>query len=93
MTQAPNESLDQLKRVLDAGLIDQATFDAAVSGIDARPASGGAIAQGQNATALGASAVGIEGDNYGDINTGLIIQQGTRPGASKSDPCLRLCAA
>ena len=85
MTQAPNKSLDQLKRALDAGLIDQATFDAAVSGIGARPASGGAIAQGQNVTALGASAVGIEGDNYGPINTGLIIQQGTRPGASKSD--------
>lgn len=83
MTKAP--SLDQLKQALDAGLIDQATFDAATAGINAHLTGGGAIAQGHDATAIGAHAVGIARDNYGNVNTGIIIQQGTRPGASKTD--------
>ena len=83
MTKAP--SLDQLKQALDAGLIDQATFDAATAGINAHLTGGGAIAQGHDANAIGAHAVGIARDNYGNVNTGIIIQQGTRPGASKTD--------
>ena len=34
---------------------------------------------------MGAAGVGVGRDNYGDINTGLIIQQGTKPGASRTD--------
>ena len=56
MTKAP--SLDQLKQALDAGLIDQATFDAATAGINAHLTGGGAIAQGQDALALAERAAG-----------------------------------
>jgi hypothetical protein len=85
MSEASGPSLEQLQRALAAGLIDQATYDAAAAGISAQLAGGGAIAQGQDALAVGAHGVGIGGDNYGDINTGLIIQQAARPGASKND--------
>lgn len=85
MTQAPATSLDQLKRALEAGLIDQATFDAAAAALSAQVTGGGAIAQGQDALAVGAGGVGIGGDNNGIVNLGVLIQQGSRPGASRED--------
>ena len=85
MTRSPSTSLEQLKNALDAGHIDRATFDVAVAGIGAKLEGGGAIAQGQGALAVGAGGVVVAGNSYGDINTGVIIQLGTRPGASKED--------
>lgn len=85
MTQAHLTRLDQLKRALDAGLIDQDTFDTAAAAINAQLSGGGAVAEGQGAAAVGAAGVGIARDNYGDINTGVIMQLGTRPGASKEE--------
>ena len=82
MTQDPPTRLEQLKRALDAGLIDQDTYDAAVAAMSAQLSGSGAIAQGDHALAIAPGGVGIGGPNYGDINTGLIIQQGSRPGAS-----------
>jgi hypothetical protein len=79
MTQEKGSSLDQLKRALKEGLIDQATFDKAAAAISAQLADTGAIAQRQGPLAVGTAGVGITRDNYGDINTGLIIQTGTRP--------------
>ena len=85
MTQTQLTRLEQLKRALDARLIDQDTFDTAAAGINAQLSGSGAIAQGQDALAVGARGVGITGNHYGNINTGLIIQQGTKPGASRAD--------
>lgn len=85
MTQAHFTRLEQLKRALEARLIDQDTFDTAAAGINAQLSGSGAIAQGQDALAVGARGVGITGNNYGNINTGLIIQRGTKPGASRVD--------
>lgn len=87
MTQEQPTPLEQLKRAFDAGVIDQATFDAAAAAMHAQLSGSGAVAQGQGATAVGATAVGAAGvgvarDNYGAINTGVIIELGTRPGAS-----------
>ena len=77
--------LEQLRRALDAGLIDQDTFDAAVAAMSAQLDGGGAIAQGPGAIAVGAGGVGVLGDNSGTINLGVLIQQGARPGASRED--------
>jgi formylglycine-generating enzyme required for sulfatase activity len=89
MTDEDRRRLEQLQhalqRALDLGAIDQDTFDAAVAAMRAQLAGSGAIAQGPGALGVGAQGVGITGDNYGDVNTGLIIQQGTRPGAGKAD--------
>lgn len=79
------EPLEQLRRALDAGLIDQDTYDAAVAGITAQLARGGAIAQGQDALAAGAGGVAVQGDNQGTINLGVLIQQGIKPVASPAD--------
>ena len=85
MTTPPPTRLEQLQRALDTGVIDQDTFDAAVAGMTAQVAGGGAIAQGQDATAVGAGGVGVQGDNTGTINLGVLIQQGARRGASRDD--------
>ena len=73
----PNRKLDQLKRALDAKLIDQETYDMAVTalqaGISAQWVGTGAIAQGEKALAVGAQGVGIGGSNYGMVNTGVIL--------------------
>src|SRR5713101_7309075 len=79
------EKIAQLQRAHDAGVIDQDTFDAAVAGLNARLVGSGAIAQGQDSLAVGERGVAIDGNSYGDIITGTIIQLGTRPGASKTD--------
>jgi formylglycine-generating enzyme required for sulfatase activity len=81
----PLTPLEQLKRALDAGAIDQVAYDAAAAALSAQLKGSGAIAQGQDATAIGAAGVGVEGDNDGIVNTGVLIQQGTRPGASPAD--------
>ena len=83
MTEPQPTRLEQLKRALDAGVIDQDTFDAAVVAVSARLDGSGAIAQGQDALAVGAGGVGVRGDNEGVINLGVLIQQATMPGASK----------
>lgn len=85
MTEPQPTRLEQLRRALDGGLIDRDTFDAAVAGMSAQLDGGGAIAQGQGATAVGAGGVGVQGDNKGTINLGVLIQQGARPGASRED--------
>ena len=73
----PNRKLDQLKRALDAKLIDQETYDMAVAamqtGLSAQWVGTGAIAQGEKALAVGAQGVGIGGSNYGMVNTGVIL--------------------
>lgn len=85
MTQAPSTRLEQLRRALEVGAIDQDTFDAAVAALSTQLAGSGAIAQGPGALAVSAAGVSIAGNSYGNINTGVIIQIGTRPGASKED--------
>jgi hypothetical protein len=66
----PPTRFEQLKRALDAGVITQDTFDAAVGAMGAQLSGSGAIAQGQDAVAVGAEGVFIRGDNSGDVNTG-----------------------
>jgi hypothetical protein len=76
MTEPRNSAgtpLEQLRRALDAGLIDRATFDAALAGMSADIAGGGAIAQGPSAQAVGVQGVGIGRDHQGRINTGQEI--------------------
>ncbi|MGH8627275.1 MAG: SUMF1/EgtB/PvdO family nonheme iron enzyme, partial [Gammaproteobacteria bacterium] len=70
MTQAHPTRLEQLKRALDADLITQDTFDAAVGAMSAQLSGSGAFAQGQDAVAVGEEGVVIRGDNSGDVNTG-----------------------
>jgi len=82
MTEPPPNRNEQLRRALAAGLIDQDTFDASVAALAAQVVGSGAVAQGPDALALGAGAVAVQGDNQGTINLGLLIQQGTQPGAS-----------
>ncbi|WP_295392566.1 hypothetical protein [uncultured Thiodictyon sp.] len=79
--QVPRAS--QLRRAREAGLIDQDTYDAALAALVAPP-DNGAIAQGAGALAVGAGGVAVQGDNSGTIHLGLLIQQGTSPGASPS---------
>src|SRR5437879_3678167 len=79
------EKIAQLQRALDAGVIDQATFDAAVAGLKAQLLGSGTVAQEQDSHAVGARGVVVEGDSNGNINTGIIIQIGTGPGASKEE--------
>ena len=74
--------LAQLQHALAAGVIDQATFDAATAGINAQLTGSGAIAQGTDAIALGAGAVLVQGANHGAINLGVLIQQAAQPGAT-----------
>lgn len=78
-------TLAKLRAALAAGAIDQATFDAAAGALQAQLTGGGAIAQGAGAQSVGASSVLIDGNNSGDINLGVIIQHGLRPGARKDD--------
>lgn len=85
MTESPATPLENLQRLFDQGLMDRATFEAASAGIRAQLAGPGAIAQGTAALAVGAGGVGIAGNNSGLINLGVLnvlIQQGSRPGAS-----------
>ncbi|MCG6869750.1 MAG: NACHT domain-containing protein, partial [Gammaproteobacteria bacterium] len=70
MTEPRPTRLEQLKRALEAGLIDQDTFDAAIAGMDAQLLGDGAVAQGQGATAVGERGTSVAGDALGDINTG-----------------------
>lgn len=82
MNPEQQKRIAQLRAALDAGHIDQDTFDTAVAAMQATVQAGGAIAQGTDAQAVGAGGVGIGGDNSGSINLTYIILQGTRPGAS-----------
>ena len=85
MTEPQPTRLEQLQHALDIGAIDQDTYAAAVAAMTAQLAGSGAIAQGQDATAVGAGGVAVQGDNQGTINLGVLIQQGTKPGASPAD--------
>jgi energy-coupling factor transporter ATP-binding protein EcfA2 len=62
--------LEQLRAALNAGMIDQATFDAAAAAMTAPAPAGGAIAQGSDTVAVGVGGLNIAGDNHGPINTG-----------------------
>ena len=79
MSQEQPTRLEQLKRALELGAIDRDTYNAAVAAMSAQLSGSGAIAQGEGAAAVVAAGVGVGGDNYGDVNTGLIIQLGTNP--------------
>lgn len=68
--QAAATTLEKLRLALDAGVIDQATFDAASAGLHAQMAGSGAIAQGPDALAVAARGLSIGGDSSGDLNTG-----------------------
>ena len=57
------------------GQLPDAVVDTAISAIRAQ----------RNAIAQAAQSVAVLGNNYGDINTGLIIQLAAKPGASKDD--------
>ncbi|MGH8471214.1 MAG: hypothetical protein ACREVJ_01870, partial [Gammaproteobacteria bacterium] len=70
MTQAQPTRIEQLKRALNADLITQETFDAAIAALNTQLAGSGAIAQGQDAVAVGEQGVAIRGDSSGDVNTG-----------------------
>ena len=70
MTGSQPSRLEQLKSARDAGLIDQDTYEAAVAAMSARLGGSGAVAQGQDALAVGAQGVGVGRDHHGDINTG-----------------------
>jgi hypothetical protein len=59
MEKPPLSQLEQLKQALDAGLIEQTTFDTAVAGISAQLCGDGAIAQGDNTTAVGRGRVHV----------------------------------
>lgn len=77
MTEQANRKVEQLRRALNAQLIDQETFDSLVAALQTGTGVGltgtGAIAQGQNAMAVGAHGVGIGGNNSGLVNTGVIL--------------------
>ena len=77
--------IEKLKQAFDEGHIDQETYDLAVSAIPATGPAHAVHASGAEATAVGTAGVLVKGKNQGDINTGIIIQQGTRPGASEND--------
>jgi formylglycine-generating enzyme required for sulfatase activity len=85
MTAEQQKKLDQLKNALDIGAIDQDTYDTAVAAMRATLTGSGGLAQGDQARAAGAGGVIVDGNVTGDINTGLIIQQAAKPGASKAD--------
>jgi hypothetical protein len=85
MNEDEQKRVDQLRSALAAGLIDQDTYDTDVAAMRAKLQGSGAIAQGPDSLAVGAGSVGVGGDNQGVINLGLLIQQGTRPGASPRD--------
>jgi formylglycine-generating enzyme required for sulfatase activity len=72
--------LDQLRRALESGLIDQASFDADFAGVHAQVSGDGAIAQGKDSLAVGAGGVAIGNDHSGDINTGrqLVAEEGAK---------------
>ena len=57
------------------GQLPDAVVDTAISAIRAQ----------RNAIAQAAQSVAVVGNNYGDLNTGLIIQLAAKPGASKGD--------
>jgi len=76
--------IEQLDRALDAGLIDQATYETAVAAVNAQLSGSGTIAQAPVRFAVSRGAA-VVGGTQGVINTGLIIQQGTKSGASRED--------
>ncbi len=76
MTEPQLTSLDKLKHALELGVIDQDTFDTAAAAINAQLSGSGAIAQGQDALAVGAAGVGVGRDHYGDVNTGQQLTAG-----------------
>jgi formylglycine-generating enzyme required for sulfatase activity len=81
MTKTPASELDALRGLLAAGKISQATFDVAARNVTAELDGDGTIAHGASAFAVGAGSVGVQGDNHGVINLGILIQE-ARPGAT-----------
>ncbi|MDD4964126.1 MAG: SUMF1/EgtB/PvdO family nonheme iron enzyme [Gallionella sp.] len=81
MTQSSPTPIEALKALLDAGLLQQVAYDAAVSAMQAQLTGNGAIAQGENNVALGAGSVYINGN----FNFDGLLKQGTQANASKED--------
>lgn len=71
--------LQQLQRELAAGNITQETFDRLAAAMGVKASGSGAIAQGQDALAVGAGGVASGGDISGGVNTGQQIT--AAPGA------------
>jgi len=76
--------LDQLKRALDAGLIDRDTFDTAAAAINAQLSGSGAIAQGQESL-WARAAWASQATTTGISAPASSPTQGTKPGASRAD--------
>lgn len=70
MNRTAADPLSQLKRARDLGAIDPPTYDFFASAAAAILTGSGAVAQGQEALAVGRAGVGVRGDNSGTINTG-----------------------
>jgi hypothetical protein len=73
MSNDSSQTIQLLKQKLEAGEINVDTFITQTTRAMATNTAGGAIAQGEGALAVGAQGVGIGGDNYGNINTGVFI--------------------
>lgn len=69
MSEQNQMGIDGLRRALEAGLIDQPTFDAVAAALGVQLADSGAIASGHG-TAVGRQGVAINGDSHGDVITG-----------------------
>lgn len=69
MSEQNQMRIDGLRRALEAGLIDQPTFDAVAAALGVQLAGSGAIASGHG-TAVGRQGVAIDGDGHGDVTTG-----------------------
>ena len=76
MTQ--DDFLAQWKKVFDAGVIDQAAFEAATKGIAGQLAGAVAIAQGEGPTSVAPCAMAIRGNNAAAIKTDKSTSRGGR---------------
>ncbi len=80
---------EQLRAWLQAGQIDQATYDQLLGDLRAQVQGSGALAQGDRATAVATAGVAIRGDSHAPINTGVQLHlhqtPDDGPAAAQSD--------
>jgi len=73
MNTEQEKRLAQLKKAYESGILDEDTYRAALAGIEGTlPTQSGAVAQGDNATAVGERGVNVGGSVGGSIFTGDI---------------------
>ncbi len=82
MSTPPLTQLEKLELALQGGVIDQATFDIAAAALEGGLAKGSATAIGNNAEAMAAGSVRIDGHNSGFVNAGVYIAAARVPGAT-----------